>query len=531
MPYRSVPFPSFGAGLNLRDKTDVIKEDQAIDCLNVVFTERGAVQQRSGYVAFTAGVPLTNRVASLAPYYRTGAATQILAGCDTRLEGVSNTGTVVASATGLTAGQTWNFARFGQPNSEYAYAGNGSDTIRRWDGTVWTAPAGMPSGGALCVQPWDNRLISTSYNGTTGGPGGGAGSSSPSHVYWSNAGAPETWTATNTLQLTPGDGEKILGCVAFRELVFVFKESKFFVFYATDTDATGNPVFRYRTVNTNQGLASKRAIAVGRDGVYFISREGVYRTVGGEPQLVSDLIAPIFKGGASVYFESDVLNHAQITQCAMAFHDEKIYLAYPSGSSTTSDRVLVFDPRYNWWSLWGFNVSVSCLTSFRASDQAELFMGAGTGGNEILRQTAGSTSDNGVAITSRWRSGWFDYGVPENKTIREAKVWGTGEVDLYVISQDFAQTGSQSAHILFSGGTDTWGDGLGSDLWSDGTDSDLLWGPANQVVPVMARGIAGRGTVFSTQFKNSTLNQAWTVQRLVHHLRETRVPSVVATER
>lgn len=528
MTYRAVPFPSFGAGLNLRDKTDVVEEAQCIDCLNVVFTERGSVQQRSGFVEFT-GAPLTNRVRSLSPYYKTDGTKQLLAGCGTRLETIDTTGAAVANAVGLVdSAFPWNFVRFGAPGGEDVYTGNAANTVRKWNGAAWSGPVGMPSAGVLTYQPWDNRLVATGMLAGTGGPGGAT--SSPSHVYWSNPGAPESWTTANNLVLTPGDGERITGACVYRELVFVFKETKYFVFYSTTVDSAGIPVFNYRTVDAKQGLATNGALAVGRDGVYFMSRQGVYRTTGGESELVSDLISPIFKGGASVYFESGVLNHAQIAQCSMAFHDERIYLAYPSGSSVTNDRLLVFDPRYNWWSLWQIEAGTSCLTSWRASDQADLFWGYATGGNEIGRQTAGSTTDNGVAITSRWRSGWFDYGSPFNKTIREAKLWGTGEVDLYIISQDFAQTGQQSAHVLFSGGSDTWGDGTGSDLWGDGTGSDL-WGPANQVVPVMVRGIAGRGTVFSTLFKNTTVNQSWTVQRLVHHLRETRVPSVVATER
>jgi hypothetical protein len=55
--------------LNLRDKSDAVGEKEAIDLLNVTFTERGAVRQRDGYSDLTPS-DLTNRVDSLSPSTR-----------------------------------------------------------------------------------------------------------------------------------------------------------------------------------------------------------------------------------------------------------------------------------------------------------------------------------------------------------------------------------------------------------------------------------------------------------------------------
>ena len=64
MAYQAIPFGNFSGGLNLKDKADVVQDSQAIDLLNVEFTERGAVKQRDGFLQFT-GTALTNRVDSL----------------------------------------------------------------------------------------------------------------------------------------------------------------------------------------------------------------------------------------------------------------------------------------------------------------------------------------------------------------------------------------------------------------------------------------------------------------------------------
>src|SRR4051812_38520297 len=102
-PYSAIPFPGFGGGLNLRDQPDAIAPNQAVDCLDVTFTQSGAVKQRDGYDNLT-GSELTNRADSLAAFYKTDGTKQLLVGAGTRLEGVSTAGAVVASATGLSGG-------------------------------------------------------------------------------------------------------------------------------------------------------------------------------------------------------------------------------------------------------------------------------------------------------------------------------------------------------------------------------------------------------------------------------------------
>ncbi|HEU5115574.1 MAG TPA: hypothetical protein VFT74_02755, partial [Isosphaeraceae bacterium] len=232
--YVSYPFLGFGKGLNLVAKPDAVDPAECIDAMDVNFTDQGAIQQRDGYTHLTAA--LTNRVESLEPFYTSTGTRQLLAGCGTRLEAIETGGGVKASATALTEGP-WDFCRFGSPNEEVAFAGNGKDTLRKWTGTEWKAPTAtvngeaakaMPKAKFLCVQSPDNRLVAAGYGTTTGGPN--AATSSPSTVYFSEKGNPEAWKTAgtaenpnNSVQLTPGDGEAITGAISWRESVYVFK--------------------------------------------------------------------------------------------------------------------------------------------------------------------------------------------------------------------------------------------------------------------------------------------------------------------
>lgn len=518
--YTVIPSTGFGGGLNLRDAPDVLDPAQAMDCLNTTFTERGVLKSRDGYVRL-AGTALTNRVDSLETFYNTAGDKHLLCGCDTRLEAVTPSGSVAGFASGLQSG-TWDFARYGQPNAERVYAGQGLDTLRRWTGSAWDAPTAtvngapgaMPKAGLLQVDADENRLFATGFRTTTGGPGGAT--SSPSHVYISEAGDPETWDTTLLLQLRPGDGERIMGITAFRDLVFIFKETCFFVVYGSSADATGKPEFNYRTV-LGAGLASSRALVAARDGVYFMGREGVYRTEGDEPQLVSELIEPIFLSGANQFFRSSPLNHASISRCAMGAWDDRIYLAYPSGASDVNDRVLVYDPRYGWWSIW--DIPMSSMTRFRIADTEELVFGLASGDRNIGRYRGRGlvNSDDlhrdgfgGNPIEARWRSGWFDFGDPNVKKIRELHLTGSGDFEV-AIAKDWEVTPRNGETISIVATNEVWGDGTDPDkLWSDGTDEDDIWGPRSLIRSRMVRGVSTRGKVFSVLLNSSgTSSDLW----------------------
>ena len=59
------------------------------------------------------------------------------------------------------------------------------------------------------------------------------------------------------------------------------------MFEGESVQANGTPLFLYEGVDTGIGLAAKLAVTVAREGVYFMSRQGVYFTNGGPPVLLS----------------------------------------------------------------------------------------------------------------------------------------------------------------------------------------------------------------------------------------------------
>jgi hypothetical protein len=136
------------------------------------------------------------------------------------------------------------------------------------------------------VTPWDNRLILAAENSPT---------LDNSRVRFSDAGLPETYTANSYVDLIPGDNEEITGICTWRDKVFVFKQTKFFVFYGTSADSTGSR--SSTTAPSRRGRArsdTSRCVAMD-DAVYFSNTSGLFRTTGGPPEKVSGPVDPLFK--------------------------------------------------------------------------------------------------------------------------------------------------------------------------------------------------------------------------------------------
>lgn len=459
MPLSTMQHPGFALGLDLRDQVDIVNPAAAIDLLNVTFTERGGVRQRDGYGLFTAS-PGTSRYDSLLPYYTSGGTAQLVAGAGNRLEALSVGGAVVASSTSPTASPHY-FTRFGGPGNEVVYAANGTDQVRQWNGSAWSTPAWSgtaPTGRFVAVTPWDNRLVNARRSGTTAG-------NNVSTVRFSDAQTVTTFGANDWVDLTPGDGEQIMGMVSWRDYLFVFKESRFFVFYTTSTDSTGEPVFEYRTVDTGVGMCSSRAVCAGTDGVYFLDQSGVYRTTGGEPELISGALDPLFYGNTSDFYLSGALNHGALSAPAMCWHQERLYVAVPLEGASVNSHVLVWDRQFKWWSLW--DIPGAALATFKVSGQPELVFAASSGDFAIGRHSRAYTNDAGAPIVSRWTSGWFDYKLGDQvKSLRQAEVWGKGTV-IVGYGKDFVTT-ARGTTVNFAGAVDRWGDGTGGDTWGGG---------------------------------------------------------------
>jgi len=506
MAYQSFPYLGFGRGLNLRDKPDTVDPAEAIDLLNVTFSERGAIETRRGYDKI-----VDEEVLGLGSFENTSGSKRILTtntvSTNERLRAYALTGGAAIADSGALSDSdaAFSFARYGTPNNERVYCANGTD-VRYFDGSTFTDPNSVsvvvPKGETLVVQATDNRLVSTGFKGTTDGPAGAT--TSPSHVWFSDPGDPTTWGANNYVQLTPGDGEKVMGAIAWRELVFVFKESKFFVFYGNSVAGDGTPIFNYRPVEGGVGLAARFAIAATPNGVYFVGRDGLYVTTGSSAQRVSDPVEPLWTGAASDYYQGGLIS--DLTSTSLTALDSVLYMAFSIAGG--GRRVLVHDTEAGWFSLYDFPA-----TYIHAFDGSVWF-----GTDALYEHKRSYTDDDGATIAARWRSGWLDFGSPDVKALRASKMWGRGEVSASV-STDFEASTGYPVSVTFS---------LDTDLpqWNTSTWGGTTWASEAELKPKQRRR-AERGTTFSFAIAGEA---PWAFHRATHQVRQVRQPGIEDTK-
>lgn len=425
---RPIQIEEFG-GLQLGVDPDELGFRGAVDLLNVEF-QPGVVKSRPGLSVFSSLV--SNPVIHLVPFGRVANDEQLVAvtgpnSSTNNLVALNNNGTTFASAS-MTVSALSGVQKVGTPAATYLYVSNGSASWRRWDGAAWTSPT-MPQGTILGLSPTDNRLVV----GNIGSP------LDASRVMFSDPGVPETFAANNYVSLTPGDGEQIMGMAIFANQLFVFKRSKYFVFFGNSShfaaDGTEVDDFNYRTFANGVGMAGWNCVDAGPDGVYFLDRSGIYKTTGGPPVKVSEALDPFFAQQPGMLFSRSVFQPSLEQSMNVGWAKERLFVTV--GQQTAGLPTLhtfVWDPKLDAWSLWtapggSSNYFFTAAAETRAvsgvDGRRDVLLGSQDG--RIYRLDPTVSTDNGASFTTRYRSGYSDFGNPaREKTIRETELVGTG---------------------------------------------------------------------------------------------------------
>lgn len=477
---KPAPVESFGGYNPTIDSTE-LGWAGAESVLNVEI-EPGYVRTRHGSTLLGTAAMLSDDAYVLSPtsYSGTGYLLALCSNTTNRvyLDRVAQDGTVTAVGNWATSSLFTSVAHIGTPSASLSFIASWSATLRKYTGAALSTSVGAPI--FVCVTPVSNRLVQAGFSAAADSPTGTNGSQST--VFFSDAGAPETFSSNNFVDLHPGDGEVITGVVAWRDLTFVFKSTKTFVFYGESTDTTGRPVFNYRSVHCqpvhNTTYTATPIAAAGKNGVYLLCNDGLYVSSGGEFRKVSTQIDAVFDAmteSATVYGVSAAAG-----------------LVFVSVVDSSVNSVYVLDEASGIWTVWRFAATV--FTPFVEWPAIQpygrsVFYGSG---ESVMYTDPASTSDNGTAIAAHYQSGWFPPGGPGvEATVRQTELVGTGS-PLFAWARDFGAFDTATAVTL-------------------GTS------------PAVARGlhrVAKRGE--NLAFKISSTSGAWAVRRVVPMLRDAR---------
>ena len=289
----SYTITTFG-GLNETDPPDEIGLEAAQALNNIAWDNSiGLIRRRYGYSTFVAAESAAFQTLFV------HSATRLLGTHSTTLEAYDASGSSVT--TQAVASASVSYTNVGTPSTSYTFIADGTNAL--WSFTGSTIAAGsaaatvdgsgsqaMPKGIHVATDTDSNRLV-VCGTASSGGPAGAT--SSGSHVWFSEPGAPFTWTSTNYVILSPGDNESIVGACTWQGDVYVFKRTKLFIFYGESTDADGNPIFNYRTIDLSNDLrvwggGGRPICTASRRGVFYVGERGIHLTTGDQPIRVSD---------------------------------------------------------------------------------------------------------------------------------------------------------------------------------------------------------------------------------------------------
>lgn len=383
MPFLEWQIKDFSGGLNDKVDDNLIADNEASTCQNVLATKIGSLTKRKGQVRLNS-TALGGPIQGLYAYYY---------GADRRLVTVANgvpyywdsvAGTFQQIALpsadypgGLHTTAPVEFATL----VNYMVAFNGINKPWKWDGTTASVLANAPIDGRYCCL-YKEKLFTVP-------------ASEPSTLRWSDSFQPESWPAVNYWDVDKGDGDVITAMALYLGDLTIFKQRSIHVLRGTSLDD-----FQMMKVEPTIGAVGPRAVVFEGMYLYFVSYEGVCVFNGAKVEnLTRNKIPGLWSN----------VNQEYLHNAAAVRWGGFLWFALPEGNSTTNNLVLAYDPKtQSWWPWRGINAS--CFSAFNDGVHLQLYAGSSVNGY-VLQQDIGY-SDAGGAIDSYWQGKAFDIGSP-----------------------------------------------------------------------------------------------------------------------
>lgn len=165
----------------------------------------------------------------------------------------------------------------------------------------------------------------------------------PTNPNWQGAGA---WPASNTIDVSSGDGEWITGFAEYNDAIIIFKLTSTWILYTDGSPTTG---WSLKKLHASIGSANQEIRSVG-GLLYFQGLNAVYRTDGTTFEEISRPISDVWRTFQSL--NPNYTNRRGITEW------DGLLLINPQWED---DRLYVFNTRNDTWSWWEAPTNVSHL--------------------------------------------------------------------------------------------------------------------------------------------------------------------------
>lgn len=222
----------------------------------------------------------------------------------------------------------------------------------------------------------------------------------PGNVYWTKANSPDVTSDVNSLLVT-SPATPLVNGIMWDRRPFVFSSMDLFLL---ERQAIGSVTeFRATLTPCGAGLWSRYAMCVGEKGIYFLTKDGIRVTAGGESVSVTDSdLYPLFPHegipGQAVngYYPPDM---TATTSLQLSAQDGYVYFDYLDTQGTS--RTLVFAEDLGAWLPDRYATGVG--SRFATTGESEHRMLVGTRDNRLV-EVSTTTTDMGVDIACSVRT-------------------------------------------------------------------------------------------------------------------------------
>lgn len=252
----------------------------------------------------------------------------------------------------------------------------------------------------------------------------------PGHVYYCKQGHPDSWPPQNVVEVC-APSEILQAGGVYGTQAFVFSRDRLY-FLLVNAGTLG--LVTAIPTQCLHGMYNRWGLVVGKDGIYFVSYDGVYKTQGGAEEYISGDIQPLFQNEVSNgYFPIDL---TVVEALRLEIHDNDLWLLY---QDTNGDRqVMLYSLLNKYWRHYNFGRSLA-IVKHDGSVPRLLMGGFGTGATYVHE----TYSDDGDEIHSLIQTPYMDQGLPrQNKSYGDIVIdLSRGAVDITIdTSLDFGVT-------------------------------------------------------------------------------------------
>jgi hypothetical protein len=396
------------------------------------------------------------------------------------------TGALTTVKSGLSASAT-NY-RFVTVNDKVYYV-NGYDGLRKWDFTT-ESQVNASNYTHIC----EHKGLLFLVDGTD-----------PNKIVYSNFADYETYTSTDFIYVpSPKTGDPVTALQPLNGYLLIPTLNNKFILSGDD-----NATFSLDEAPDQKGTYTQETITADKNFIYYLSDDGVYRSNGSEPQLLSD----------NIYQE--IAQMANKSSACICINKGRLYLWYRSSGSSVNDSCRVWNLNYG-------TKSAECVESndtnayvgravsaFRDND--DLLVASSLIGQIYWQEQAGNDYTNlGGDINFLLQTHYMTFDSPA--VLKEIRYWQprfAAQDGNYVISaeyasdlrdnwQPYATPNVQGAGALWGASTTIWG--------------AFTWGSTAEIqsqlyVPGEYRRIALRYKHYATRQPNSFLGHSLVVQK------------------